>query len=148
VTVVVEHPSTSTLLKRRIDKVAASIGRLPDLKTCADIFRFRRAVQDYGYDIGAAMDRMVWEIATGETLEPWLVAVESQGAHLVHAAPVGHQAMENGMRWISRVIDGYCESKRTGVWQAPVLEDAWELPEETDHRVTLTVPDDDCEHPF
>lgn len=131
---------TGVRCKARLDKVLTEHGRLCDLKTTGNLFKFQRSVADYGYCRQMAHYAEGWAALNGgELLEPWLVAVESAAPHCVQAAPVDAESIEQGHKERDRLLRRVAECMESGAWPGPEPPEAWRLPEWAIEPVTVTI---------
>jgi hypothetical protein len=124
-----EDELTGLRCKARIDKLCSEIGRMVDLKSTADLPAFPKSIARYGYHRQAAHYQRGWKTLTGDTLEPWLVAVESSEPHCVQAAPLAATAVMQGTMEVERLLVRLAECVETNNWPGPDNPDEWELPE-------------------
>ncbi len=114
------------LCKARIDKVAAGI--IADLKSTAAIDAFSNAIGRYGYHRQMAHYQSGWKELTGDTLTPWLIAVESSAPFAVQAAPMSDEAMEIGYGERRRLMNRLRDCLEADRWPGMANPKHWNLP--------------------
>lgn len=114
------------LCKARIDK--KSRGVIADLKSTAAIDNFTNAIGRYGYHRQMAHYQAGWRELTGDTLQTWLIAVESSHPFAVQAAPMSEEAMEAGYTERRKLLDLYCECRATDNWPGMPNPKCWHVP--------------------
>lgn len=127
VTIVWEDPDTGVLCKGRIDQLNPP--RLGDLKTSANIDKFRRSYRDFAYYRQLAFYLDGYAQLTGEMLEPWIVLVESAPPYCVQVAPVCQEDIEFGRREYRRLLQELVACREEDHWPGPPSPEVWRLPE-------------------
>lgn len=116
------------ICKARIDKVAMTHGAIVDLKSTASIEKFATSVARYGYHRQMAHYQRGWKQLTGDTLTPWLVAVESSEPFTVQAAPVSDEALEVGYSEWRQLLDTLRVCRAENHWPPMPNPAQWNLP--------------------
>lgn len=122
-----DDPATGVRCKARIDKVNG--GRLADLKTTGNIFKFQRSIVDYGYHRQMAHYQRGYSVLTGEVLQPWLAPVESSEPHAVMTAPLGEETLALGVRKLDEALRTIAACTESGVWPGPEPPTEWNAPD-------------------
>jgi len=128
--------------KARIDKVAVTHGAIVDLKSTAAIDKFAKSIASYGYHRQMAHYQRGWKELTGDTLTPWLVAVESSEPFAVQAAPVSEEALEVGHGERRRLLEQLKQCRAENVWPPMPNPPQWNLPAwygDGDEAIELTI---------
>lgn len=127
VTIVWHDADTGVLCKGRIDKLAPP--KLGDLKTSADVDKFRRSYRDFAYYRQLAFYLDGYAQLTGDVLEPWIVLVESAPPYCVQVAPVCDEDIEFGRREYRRLLNELVRCREEDDWPGPPSPEVWRLPE-------------------
>lgn len=114
------------LCKARLDMV--NRGRLVDLKSSAGAERFANAIANYGYHRQLAHYQRGWELLAGEILDPWIVVVESSSPHVVQAARLASEALQQGHEERAELIAEWRRCQRADDWPAKDNPNQWNLP--------------------
>jgi exodeoxyribonuclease VIII len=122
--------------KARLDAVAP--GALIDIKTAANLdheaFAAAAARQAYHCQLAYYVD--AWQACTGETLDAYVVAVESCAPHDVVVYRFPDDAIEAGRRENSRLVDRLARCEASGEWPgreawiADLAFPVWAMPED------------------
>jgi hypothetical protein len=130
-------PETDILCKARLDRVTND-GRLADLKTTIDIFKFQKSIHSYGYNRQLAHYLMGYSVLKGEYLDPWLAVVESKLPHAVMSAPLGERTLELGERRRAKAMRTLANCLATGEWPGPSAPEVWDVPEWALNELRIT----------
>jgi exodeoxyribonuclease VIII len=122
-------PETGLLCKGRIDKVCQSFGAFDDLKSVAELAAFERSIARYGYHRQASFYQWGYEQLTGETLTPWITAVEKSAPYCVMSAPLCEEALERGHERWRTALNRIAECTASNHWPGPKSPSAWRVPE-------------------
>ncbi len=114
------------LCKARIDKIAHGI--IADLKSTAAIDGFQNAIGRFGYHRQLAHYQAGWKELTGDTLEPWLIAVESSEPFAVQAAPLHEESIAVGRSDRRRLMDNLLECLESNRWPPMANPKHWNVP--------------------
>lgn len=127
VTIVWHDADTGVVCKGRIDKLNPP--KLGDLKTSADVDKFRRSYRDFAYYRQLAFYLDGYAQLTGDILEPWIVLVESAPPYCVQVAPVCEEDIEFGRREYRRLLRELVRCREENDWPGPPSPEVWRLPE-------------------
>jgi exodeoxyribonuclease VIII len=128
-TMIWRDPETGLLCKGRIDKVCRSIAAFVDLKSVADLAAFDRTIARYGYHRQSSFYQWGYEQLTGETLTPWISAVEKSAPHCVMSAPLCEEALDRGRERWRAALNRVAECTAANHWPGPKSPSAWRVPE-------------------
>lgn len=112
--------------KARIDKKTANA--IVDLKTTAMIENFQTAIGRFQYHRQLAHYQNGWHVLTGETLQPWLIAVETSSPFAVLAAPLSSEALVEGHIARNRLLDKLRACRELNEWPGMPNPRAWQVP--------------------
>ncbi len=114
------------LCKARIDKITKSA--IIDLKSTGIIEAFTKSIGRFGYHRQMAHYQAGWKELTGDTLTPWLVAVESSRPFAVQAAPLSDEAMILGRSDRSELMNTLRDCLDSGEWPGMPNPTHWNVP--------------------
>lgn len=128
VSLVWEDPLTGLPCKARIDKMFGS--SILDVKTTRSLRDFPGQCAKLFYHVQAAhYITGLREVGGIDVDDAWILAVENDKPHCVHAAVLSREAINRGEElrrsWLRRVV----ECTALGEWPGPELPDVWELPD-------------------
>jgi hypothetical protein len=116
------------LCKARLDMVNQTTKRLTDLKSTTSIDKFPAAIANYGYHRQLVHYHKGWLALTGESLDVWIVAVESSSPHIVQAAPLSIDAFGAGSNERRELFAELLRCRRADDWPAKENPKQWNLP--------------------
>jgi hypothetical protein len=109
-------PETGLLNKARLDILCATIGVMPDLKTCRSIKLFTEHAWKLAYHIQLAHYRRT-AIVSGVTVDiPAIIAVENEEPFDVAVFRPTDRFMELGVRDMDKAMHTIAECHRSGMW--------------------------------
>jgi hypothetical protein len=128
-TLIWRDPETDILCKGRMDARLIDELIFADLKTTADLDKFPKAIERYGYHRQLAHYRAGYAVLTGKLLEPWIVAVEKQAPYCVQAAPMGDEALACGERKRRELLRLLVKCRKDDYWPGPESPSCWTVSE-------------------
>jgi len=102
--------------KARLDKVAANLKIIADVKGAAKLFKFQNAIGEYAYHRQLCHYQAGWEKLTEERLTPWIIAHETSLPFCVLAAPLSELACLVGRHERTELLRLYVECRDTDLW--------------------------------
>jgi exodeoxyribonuclease VIII len=126
-TVEIEGEEEKVRCRAKIDHIAEAVHCFDDLKTTADISRFRYAIRDYSYHVQMAMYRSGLRAVTGHDWRPRWIVVQSQEPYTVNAAPIGTELLLAGDDLYQQLLHEYVAAKRNGEWSGPADPEEWDF---------------------
>lgn len=114
--------------KARIDKVCYEERILADLKSCANIEAFPNSIGRFGYHRQMAHYQAGWKMLTGDTLTPWLIAVESSDPYTVQAAPLHEESLALGHANRAALLDTLWDCLEAKHWPPMPNPTHWHVP--------------------
>jgi len=113
----VRDPETQVLVRVRFDLLLES-GIIVDLKKTQDARQdaFSRSIDNYEYDLSAALYADAMEWATGKPYQFEFAAVEEEMPHGCKLYRPCETTMQEGRRKYRLALDTFAECEETGVW--------------------------------
>lgn len=115
--------------KARIDRVSLEHEIIADVKGTSKLQRFSSVIADFGYHRQLAHYVRGWEVLTGATFTPWLLAHETTVPFTVLAAPLEEVALVVGYRERMELLQLLVACRRTDNWPGPPNPRSWSIPE-------------------
>jgi hypothetical protein len=124
-------------VKVRCDWINVEEGYIADVKTTAfpaDIDSFRNTINQWGYDLSAALYSTVAEQYYGKPFDFYFIVIDKK--NLVCEVYKASQATLNkGKQQVVEALKIYKECKKTGNWTNIQKETKLELPEEAEYEI-------------
>lgn len=129
VSIVWDDPDTGVRCKGRLDKLALSIGMIPDLKTTRDCVWFPKQIAERRYYRQAAMyiDGVMTQCG-GQVCRFGMVAVENVKPYGVMAAPLRDADVEQGRDEYKSALRSIAAARKNGIYTSYDNPDEWALP--------------------
>ena len=121
-------PNCGVVCKGRLDLVNEDEGFCLDLKVVEDASRFDHSIAKFHYDIRMASYMWGWSTLRGESLTPWLMAVEGSPPYGIRTAPVGDETMAIGLEQYRQLLSDYSRCLDRDEWPGYEDPDEWNLP--------------------
>ena len=122
-----DDPDTGTPCKGRIDRQSGK--RLIDIKTTRSLSDFATQIARLKYHMQLAHYQAGWQALTGDLPEVWIIAIENEQPHCVHAARLSDDALEDGEKLRREYLHKLVSCQQSRTWPGPSMPSIWELPE-------------------
>lgn len=143
VTIVWRDPESGLYFKGRIDWLDTDRRRNVDLKSTADITRFK--LDDYLYHWQAKLYSDGLFALTGHEYEPWIIAIETKHPYTSRAAPIDPAALATATGELAFLKQQLQAAIASNKWPGPSNPNSWELSEWYRPHKTFALHN---EHPF